>query len=535
MSVNFQDLNLPAPLQKALAAIKFDTPTPIQAAAIPIALQGKDLIGCAQTGTGKTAAFCIPLVARLLEKPNASALILAPTRELALQISEVLRKLTMPVQQQMKTVLLIGGTDMYRQFRDLKQNPSIIVATPGRLSDHLRRKSVNLSKTEILVLDEGDRMLDMGFEPQIIEILKFMKTERQTMLFSATMPKKVRALAERYLKNPESISVGEQSQPASKITHTIVQTTRGEKNDILLDQLNARQGSVLVFVNTQHGTTRVADYLLEYGFQVTLIHGGRSQGQRNTALTGFRSGKFRVMVATDVAARGLDIPHIAHVINYELPKLSEDYVHRIGRTARAGAVGEAVCLIANEDRGLWNRIARACNLETLPGGRTGGGSGRSFGRGRENSGFRSERPQRSERPRFQSEDRFDGTQRSERPQREERPSFQSKERSGRNTDRPQRSEKPSFRSERPKFNEERRERPQRPARPYDEARPSFETKERFERSEKPKFRSEEAREQRPPRKDSRPKPEGRDYAKKTSQPFWARKRRNDKDRFSARA
>lgn len=511
MSLDFQKMNLPAPLQKALTAIKFDNPTPIQAAAIPIALQGKDLIGCAQTGTGKTAAFCIPIVARLIENPQAQALILAPTRELALQISEVLRKLTMPVQKQLKTVLLIGGTPMYRQFKDLQQNPSIIVATPGRLSDHLRRKSVNLQKVEILVLDEGDRMLDMGFEPQIIEIFKFMKPERQTLLFSATMPEKIRRLAKKYMTNPESVSVGEESKPASKITHSIIQTTRSEKNEVLLDQLNARQGSVLIFVNTQLGTSRVTDYLADYGIDVTLIHGGRSQGQRNSALMGFRTGKFRVMVATDVAARGLDVPHIAHVINYDLPKMVEDYVHRIGRTARAGAVGEAVCLISNEDRGLWNRIARSCNLEMLPYGRSGGGARSErprFDRGsRPERSERSERPQRSERPA-----RFDGTQRAERSERPER------------TDRPERSERPA------RFDRsERSEMPERRGRNTDRKRS-------WDKSENSDTRSARGGEEKKPSRFREEKIErsgSSDFNKKKSKPFWDKKGPETKGRSSS--
>jgi superfamily II DNA/RNA helicase len=365
MSLDFQKMGLPAPLQKSLNAIKFVNPTPIQEKAIPLALAGKDIIGSAQTGTGKTAAFCIPIVAKLIENPKRGALILAPTRELAQQIADVVRKLTMPVQKEIKMCLLVGGTDMYRQYRDLKQNPAIIIATPGRLSDHLRRKSVNLNRVDILVLDEGDRMLDMGFEPQINEILKFMKPEKQTMLFSATMPPKMQKLAKTYMKDPEHVAVGEESKPAAKINHKIIQTTRYEKDNILLDQLNSRSGSILIFVNTQVGTERMTDYLNEYGFGVTQIHGGRSQGQRNTALKGFREGRFRILVATDVAARGLDVPHIEHVINYEIPRQAEDYVHRIGRTARAGKMGEAICLLSQEDRFNWNRIARLCDLEMI--------------------------------------------------------------------------------------------------------------------------------------------------------------------------
>ncbi|MEQ1875552.1 MAG: DEAD/DEAH box helicase [Bdellovibrionia bacterium] len=361
--------------------MKFTVATPIQAAAIPLARQGRDIIGCAQTGTGKTAAFCIPLVAKLMENPGATALVLAPTRELALQISDVLRSLT--IGQNLRTALLIGGTDMYKQTRDLSRKPAIIVATPGRLNDHLRRKSVDLKTVQVLVLDEGDRMLDMGFEQQINDILKFIGPDRQTLLFSATFPDKIRNMAKRYMKSPEFISVGQISKPVEKVRHSIIHTTKAKRNDILLDQLNTRKGSVLIFVNTKHGTNRLATYLEEYGYDATRIHGGRTQGQRNQALAGFRAGKFRIMVATDVAARGLDIPHIAHVINYDLPIDLDDYVHRIGRTARAGAEGEAICLLSPEEHGHWNRIARINNLEMLPGKRFGGGSDRDQGSVRE--------------------------------------------------------------------------------------------------------------------------------------------------------
>lgn len=360
----FQKLNLPEQIQLALRAMKFVEPTPIQAAAIPIARKGRDLIGCAQTGTGKTAAFCIPIIAKLIEDPKATAVVLAPTRELAVQIIDVIKQLTLKTPH-IHSALIIGGTSMGSQFRDLARRPQVIVATPGRLADHLRRKSVNFSTVKIVVLDEGDRMLDMGFERQITAILDFVPKDRQMLLFSATMPERVRKLAKKYLREPERISVGVESQPVDKITHSIVSTTRESKKDILLDQLNARTGSVLIFVNTKHGTDRLSSYLSDYGYQVSRIHGGRSQGQRNQALQGFRSKKFRILVATDVAARGLDVPHIEHVINFDLPKDCDDYVHRIGRTARAGAAGEAICLVSAEERSQWNKISKIYKLGHL--------------------------------------------------------------------------------------------------------------------------------------------------------------------------
>jgi superfamily II DNA/RNA helicase len=359
---NFNAWSLPAPMLKALVAMKFETPTPIQAQAIPIALMGKDIIGCAQTGTGKTAAFCIPLLARMVDKPNTTALILTPTRELAAQISEVLRKLTnfMP---EMRTTLLIGGAAMGPQMRSLHKKPRIVIATPGRLMDHLRRRSLTLKLVDVLVLDEADRMLDMGFAPQLEEIQDHLPEDRQTMLFSATIPGNIKRLAANYLRNPEQISVGPVAMPAPKIIHSVLQTTHGAKNNLLMDELNKREGSVLIFAKTKHGTDRLADYLLDTGYSVTRIHGDRSQAQRDSAVNGFRQGSYRILVATDVVARGLDVPHIAHVINYDLPMCPEDYVHRIGRTARAGAEGHAVCLLTPADRGLWRRIARMYNYE----------------------------------------------------------------------------------------------------------------------------------------------------------------------------
>jgi ATP-dependent RNA helicase DeaD len=354
---NFSELKLPAPLEKALEAMHFDIPTPIQAQAIPVALSNRDLIGCAQTGTGKTAAFAVPMITRLLKAPNKSALILVPTRELALQIVDVLNKLT-AFTPDLKTAVIIGGTSMQPQMRNLLKKPRILVATPGRLVDHLRRGSISLSSMEILVLDEADRMLDMGFAPQLNEILRFIPRSRQTMLFSATLPSNIMKMAEKWLREPVRVTVGPVSTPVKKIAHSVVQTTGPQKNGVLLDELNARQGSVLVFTRTKHRTDRLAKYLAQFGHPVARIHGDRSQGQRNMAINGFRSGQFRILVATDIAARGLDISHIAHVINYDLPQVPEDYIHRIGRTGRAGADGEAISLLTPEDKPQWREISR---------------------------------------------------------------------------------------------------------------------------------------------------------------------------------
>jgi ATP-dependent RNA helicase DeaD len=353
----FQDLSLPSGLSKALQVMQFNEPTPIQAKAIPIALTGKDLIGCAQTGTGKTAAFCIPILLKLIENPKKNALVLAPTRELIQQIEIVWRNLT-KYYPEMFSAAIIGGASMVPQIRALSRGPRIIFATPGRLMDHLNRRNVNLSKTAILVLDEADRMLDMGFAPQLTQILKYLPTDRQTLLFTATWEAQMDSLSKRYMKNPEKVSVGTVSQAATKINQTAIATSSPKKNELLLDELNARAGSVLIFARTKIRTDRVAKYLASYGMDVNRIHGGRTQGQRNSALAEFKAGKVRVLVATDIAARGLDVADIAHVINYDLPQVPEDYIHRIGRTGRAGATGNALSFITPEEKNQWFEITR---------------------------------------------------------------------------------------------------------------------------------------------------------------------------------
>lgn len=358
----FHDFQLPSSLHQGLKAMGFEKPTPIQVQGIPVVLDRRDLIACAQTGTGKTGAFSIPLVARLLRNPAKMALVLTPTRELAAQVMSVLEKLT-KFSPELKTALLIGGSAMPPQLRALSKQPRIIIATPGRLTDHLHRGSISLSQVEILVLDEADRMLDMGFAPQLNEILRFLPKTRQTLLFSATIPPDIQKMAKKFLKDPVEISIGPASKPVEKIEQTTVQTTAQKKNEAVLDEINKRQGSILIFVRTQTRTDRLAKYLNTYGLEVCRIHGGRTQGQRNSALTGFREGKFRIMVATDIAARGIDVPHIAHVINFDLPMMAEDYVHRIGRTARAGAGGEAVSLLTPEDRAQWREISKLLDMK----------------------------------------------------------------------------------------------------------------------------------------------------------------------------
>ncbi|MBK7844676.1 MAG: DEAD/DEAH box helicase [Bdellovibrionales bacterium] len=369
----FQSMPFPAPLQKALKDLNFIEPTEIQSKAIPPALEGKDLIACAETGSGKTAAYGLPAILSVLSDPKKNALFLVPTRELAQQVSDVIRRLTINMRE-VSSSTLVGGADIRRQLTSLKRGPRIVIATPGRLIDHLNRRSINLLSTGVLVLDEGDRMIDMGFAPQLDEILKFLPKQRQTLFFTATITPKVRKLAESYLHLPVSISAGQISRPVTTIKQSVIQTTLGEKNDKLLDELNQRKGSVIIFLKTKRKTDILAKFLKDYGHEVSYIHGGRTQGQRNQVIRGFREGKFRILCATDVAARGLDIPSIEHVINYDLPMVDEDYVHRIGRTGRNGASGEALTFVLPNEVRTWRVIAQKYRIQgvDLPmGGRSG--------------------------------------------------------------------------------------------------------------------------------------------------------------------
>jgi ATP-dependent RNA helicase DeaD len=358
MMNTFRKLGLPTPIQDALDAIGFQNPTPIQQKTIPLILEGKDMIGSAQTGTGKTGAFCIPTLAKLIANPNQNALILVPTRELALQIEEFWFSLTKFVKD-CRSVSLIGGVAMQPQLRDLKKNPRLIIATPGRLVDHIQRRSVSLTNIAVLILDEADRMLDMGFAPQLNEIVRVLPKARQTLFFSATWDQNTDQLSKKFLvKGAERVAVGETSKAATTISQTLYATTQDAKRDLLLEELNSKEGTILVFVRTQHRTDRIARYLSSYGVSVNRLHGGRTQGQRTTALREFREGKIRVLCATDIAARGIDVAEIAHVINFDLPMVAEDYIHRIGRTGRAGATGTATSFVTSDDMGLWTEIAK---------------------------------------------------------------------------------------------------------------------------------------------------------------------------------
>jgi superfamily II DNA/RNA helicase len=359
--MSFAQFQLPPQLLKSLTDLKFHQPTPIQAKSIPIALTGKDVMGMAQTGTGKTAAFGIPMVVRLLKNPRENALILAPTRELAVQIHAFMQSLTRQTPH-LSCALLIGGLSMRMQNKQLARRPRILIATPGRLMDHLGQKNSLLTHTAMLVLDEADRMLDMGFAPQLQKIRKFLPLERQTFLFSATYPKNIRKLASEYLKTPAEVSVGQVSKPVHKIQQAVVETTVKDKNNKLMDELNRREGSVLIFARTKNRTDRLTRFLLDFGYKATKIHGDCSQAQRQKSIDGFRNGRVRILVATDIASRGIDIPDIGHVINYDLPQAPEDYVHRIGRTGRNGKDGQALCFVTPEDRNHWKYLSRDLKL-----------------------------------------------------------------------------------------------------------------------------------------------------------------------------
>ncbi len=357
---SFEELGLPASVLAAIKKVGFTTPTPIQAQAIPLAMQGRDVLGSAQTGTGKTAAFGIPLIAKLIAEPRSMGIIMTPTRELAAQVLSTLMPLLVG-QRDIRTALLIGGESMPKQYQQLKQNPRIIVGTPGRINDHLERRSLNLSNANFLVLDETDRMLDMGFGVQIDRILKFMPKARQTLLFSATIPPEIEKLANKYQNNPQRVSVGSTTTPMANIKQELLHVSEGDKYTQLIGQLHERKGSILVFVKTKHGAKRMAEKLCKESFKADTIHGNLNQNKRDRVIQSFRDKRFRVLVATDVAARGLDIPHIEHVINYDLPQCPEDYIHRVGRTARAGATGCAVAFITPSDGRLWHAIFKLMN------------------------------------------------------------------------------------------------------------------------------------------------------------------------------
>ena len=354
---NFNLFKIEDSLKDSITRMKFKEPTPIQSQAIPIALEGKDILGTAQTGTGKTLAFGIPLINKLILDKNAFALVTCPTRELATQVMDAIKNLISD-KINIRTALLIGGESMQKQLRQLGRRSRLIVGTPGRINDHLKRKSLNLSSTKYLVLDETDRMLDMGFTPQIEKILKFVPKNHQTLLFSATLPKDILRISERYLTKPTRISAGSTTVPIAKIKQETLQVYKENKYNELIDQFLLRKGSILVFVKTKRNADRMVKRLKEEDHSADAIHGDLRQSKRDRVIKAFRKGTKRILVATDVAARGLDIPLIQHVINYDLPQVPEDYIHRIGRTARAGSEGSALTFLTRDDKLMWNSISK---------------------------------------------------------------------------------------------------------------------------------------------------------------------------------
>ncbi len=351
----FSALEIPPSILQKITRLGFTVPTTIQEQAIPVGLQRRDVIGIAQTGTGKTLAFGVPMIANL--KHIQIGLVLAPTRELALQIDETMRKLGC------KTAVLIGGAPMGRQISMLRTRPTIIVATPGRLLDHIQQGTLNLQTVGVVVLDEADRMLDMGFAPAIRKILDTTPVSRQTMLFSATMPKEIADIAQRYLREPVRIEVARAGTGADNVEQELYVVGKEDKPALLGTLLKSHQGTVLVFTRTRHGAKKLARTVRIAGHSAAELHSDRTLSQRTAALSGFKSGEFRVLVATDIAARGIDVKEISLVVNYDIPENPEDYVHRIGRTGRAGASGHAITFVMPDQHRDVRDIERLMKVE----------------------------------------------------------------------------------------------------------------------------------------------------------------------------
>ncbi|CAA6798559.1 MAG: ATP-dependent RNA helicase RhlE [uncultured Sulfurovum sp.] len=374
----FTSLGLSDPILKAIQETGYTKPTPIQAKAIPLVLEGKDVLAAAQTGTGKTAGFTLPLLERMVQaqktqakgKRQVKALILTPTRELAAQILENVQMYAKYLPY--KSTVVFGGVNINKQINTLKQGVDILVATPGRLLDLASQKHVDLSKVEVLVLDEADRMLDMGFIHDMKKVVKLIPKKRQTLLFSATFSKEIKALAAGFQTNPSLVEVAAQNKTADRIDQLVHPVDKKRKKDLLVKLINDGQWKqVLVFTRTKHGANKLCEHLEQQGIKSAAIHGNKSQGARTKALANFKSNDVRVLVATDIAARGIDIDMLPHVVNFELPNVPEDYVHRIGRTGRAGREGEAVSLVCVDEndylRGIERLISQKIKKEVVEG------------------------------------------------------------------------------------------------------------------------------------------------------------------------
>ncbi|MFZ1620509.1 DEAD/DEAH box helicase [Dokdonella sp.] len=361
--MSFDTLGLSPALLRALDEQGYKVPTPVQAAAIPVVLAGQDLMAGAQTGTGKTAAFALPLLERLYpdgkRMPLARrprALILTPTRELAAQVQDSVRGYSKHIG--VKSATIFGGVGMGPQIDALRRGVDIVVATPGRLLDHMQRRTVDLSDIEVLILDEADRMLDMGFLPAMKRVLSALPSERQTLLFSATFSSEIKALANQFMRSPQEIQIAKPNSVAATVTHRVHPVNMEAKRDLLLHLLNLDGSQTLVFGRTKHGCDKLTKQLEKAGLRAAAIHGNKRQNQRTRALADFKSGRINVLVATDIAARGLDIDQLPMVINFDLPMVAEDYVHRIGRTGRAGAEGLAISLVSRAEEGLLRDIRK---------------------------------------------------------------------------------------------------------------------------------------------------------------------------------
>ena len=375
--MSFENLGLSAELLRALSTRGYTEPTPIQAKAIPVVLDGRDVLAAAQTGTGKTAGFTLPLLQRLMAPASQAqkahqprALVLVPTRELAAQVAESVA--TYGAHLPLRSAVIFGGVKINPQIAQLKRGVDILIATPGRLLDHVQQRTLDLSRIEILVLDEADRMLDMGFIHDIRKVLALLPDSRQNLLFSATFSSEIRTLADRLLNSPVSIDVAPKNTAAETVEQVVHPVDKGRKRELLSHLIGANNWrQVLVFTRTKHGANRLAKQLESDGLSAAAIHGNKTQGARTRALAGFKDGSVRVLVATDIAARGLDIDQLPHVVNFELPNVPEDYVHRIGRTGRAGREGEAMSLVCVDEhkllRDIERLLGRKIRSEVLPG------------------------------------------------------------------------------------------------------------------------------------------------------------------------
>ena len=356
----FGGLGIAPQLLDALSKLGFKTPTSIQHKAIPVAVGGKDIIGIAQTGTGKTLAFGIPLVQKIFKTGKGKGLIILPTRELALQVNEFIQKIGRGFG--IKTAVLIGGSPIRHQIQTIRNNPHVIIGTPGRINDHIKQRTLNLHDVTVLVLDEADRMFDMGFAPQINKILQVVPKERQTMLFSATMPDGIVKIASSHMNLPVRVEIAVSGTTAENIEHELFVVKKSQKTQLLKKLLEEYKGSVLIFLRIKFGAKKICNDLRNVGISAAEIHSNRSLGQRREALEGFKLGRYRVLVATDIASRGIDVKGIELVINYDLPENAEDYVHRIGRTGRAGMAGKAISFVLQDQGNKVREIERLTRL-----------------------------------------------------------------------------------------------------------------------------------------------------------------------------